>query len=56
MTTPVGTTGAGLSTNPDTTDTDLQQVGTPPVTDPAATKSAASAAGTAAKAADPDKG
>ena len=56
MTTPVGTTAADVATNPDTTETDLQQPGTEPLMDPATTKAVASEAETLQKAADPDKG
>jgi hypothetical protein len=38
VTTPVGTTGAGPGSNPDTTESDLQQPGTEPLMDPATTK------------------
>jgi hypothetical protein len=54
--TPVGTTGADEATNPDTTDTDLQQVGTPPLVDPSLTNQVKSEAEIGARAADPDKG
>jgi len=53
--TPVGTTGADPATNPDTTDSDLQQVGTPPLMDPSLTKQVKSEADTAARASDVDK-
>lgn len=56
VTTPVGTTGADVATNPSTTDTGLQQVGTEPLMDPATTKAVASEARIGARAADPDKG
>ncbi|MFC7494117.1 MULTISPECIES: hypothetical protein [unclassified Nocardioides] len=56
VTTPVGTTGADVATNPNTTDTDLQQPGTAPLMDPATTKAVASEARTGARAADPEKG
>jgi hypothetical protein len=56
VTTPVGTTAADAATNPDTTETDLQQPGTEPLMDPATTKAVASEAETLQKAADPDKG
>jgi hypothetical protein len=54
--TPVGTPGADVAHNPDTTDTDLQQPGTEPLMDPATTKAVASEAETLHNAADPDKG
>jgi hypothetical protein len=54
--TPVGTTGADVGHNPDTTDTDLQQPGTAPLMDPAITKAVAKEAQTGAAAADPTKG
>lgn len=54
--TPVGTTGADVGTNPDTTDTSLQQVGTEPLMDPSTAKSVASEAETLGRASDPDKG
>ncbi|WP_435743753.1 hypothetical protein [Nocardioides sp. SYSU DS0663] len=54
--TPVGTRGADVSTNPDTTDHDLQQVGTEPLVDPSTTKAVASEADTLGKASDPDRG
>jgi hypothetical protein len=54
--TPVGTTGADVATNPDTTDTDLQQPGTAPLMDPAITKQVAAEAETGARGADPGKG
>ena len=53
--TPVGTRGAGVATNPDTTETDLQQPGTEPIMDPATTKAAASEAETMRRASDTDK-
>ena len=56
VTTPVGTAAADVATNPDTTETDLQQPGTEPLIDPATTKAVASEAETLQKAADPDKG
>jgi hypothetical protein len=56
VTTPVGTTGADVATNPSTTDTDLQQPGTEPLLDPSLTKAVASEADTLSRAADPDKG
>jgi len=55
VTTPAGTTGADVATNPDTTDTDLQQPGTAPLMDPATTKAVASEATRGARAADPGK-
>ena len=54
--TPVGTRGADVATNPDTTDTDLQQPGTEPLMDPSTTKAVASEQATLSAAADPDKG
>ena len=54
--TPVGTTGADPATNPDTTDSDLQQVGTEPLVDPSLTNAIKAEADTGARAADPDKG
>ncbi|WP_310964598.1 hypothetical protein [Nocardioides terrisoli] len=54
--TPVGTTGAGRATNPDTTETDLQQPGTEPLMDPATTKAVRSEAEILQRAADVDKG
>jgi hypothetical protein len=54
--TPVGTTGADPATNPDTTDSDLQQVGTEPIMDPSLTNAIKSDADIGARAADPDKG
>ncbi len=54
--TPVGTTGADAATNPDTTATDLQQVGTEPLVDPSLTNAIKSEAETGAAAADVDKG
>jgi hypothetical protein len=56
VTTPVGTTGAGSSYNPDTAETDLQQPGTEPLMDPSTTKAVASEYETLRRAADPDKG
>ena len=56
VTTPVGTTGADVATNPSTAETDLQQPGTEPLLDPATTKAVASEAQIGARAADPDKG
>ena len=53
--TPVGTTGAGKSTNPDTADTDLQQPGTEPLMDPALTKAVRAESETLQRAADPTK-
>ena len=52
VTTPVGTTGADVATNPDTTDTDLQQPGTEPLMDPATTKEVAAEAETGARGAE----
>lgn len=40
VTTPVGTTGAGPGSNPDTGETDLQQPDTAPLMDPSLTKAA----------------
>ena len=54
--TPVGTTGADPAVNPDTTESDLQQVGTEPLMDPSLTKAIKSEAETGARAADVDKG
>ena len=54
--TPVGTTGADPATDPDTTDSDLQQVGTEPIMDPSLTNAIKSDADIGARAADPDKG
>jgi hypothetical protein len=54
--TPVGTTGADPATNPDTTESDLQQVGTEPIVDPSLTNAIKSEADIGARAADPDKG
>lgn len=56
VTTPVGTTGAAAATNPDTTDTDLQQPGTEPLVDPATVKAVASESEMLQKGADLDKG
>lgn len=56
VTTPVGTTGAGEGYNPDTTDTDLQQVGTEPLMDPATTKRIKSESDVLRRAADTRKG
>jgi hypothetical protein len=56
VTTPVGTTGADVGTNPDTTETDLQQPGTEPLMDPGTVKAVASEAETLQKGADTDKG
>lgn len=56
VTTPVGTTGADVARNPDTTETDLQQPGTEPLMDPSLTKAVSSEAETGARAADTDKG
>jgi hypothetical protein len=50
VTTPVGTTGAGVGFNPDTAESDLQQPQTPPVVDPALTKTVKSAQRTGKKA------
>jgi ribonuclease E len=50
VTTPVGTTGAGAGFNPDTAEADLQQPQTPPVVDPALTKTVKSAQRTGKKA------
>lgn len=54
--TPVGTTGAGVGSNPDTAEADLQQPGTEPLIDPGTAKAIRSEAETLQKAADPDKG
>jgi hypothetical protein len=54
--TPVGTTGADAASNPDTTESDLQQVGTEPLLDPSLTNAVKSEADTAARAADVEKG
>jgi hypothetical protein len=56
VTTPVGTTGAAAATNPDTTETDLQQVGTEPLMDPSLTNQIKSEAETAARGSDVEKG
>jgi hypothetical protein len=56
VTTPVGTTGADVATNPDTTESDLQQPGTEPLMDPGTVKAVASEAETLQKGADTDKG
>jgi ParB-like chromosome segregation protein Spo0J len=56
VTTPVGTTGADVATNPDTTETDLQEPGTEPLMDPGTVKAVASEAETLQKGADTDKG
>ena len=56
VTTPVGTTGADVATNPDTTETDLQQPGTEPLMDPSTVKAVASETETLTKGADTDKG
>jgi hypothetical protein len=56
VTTPVGTTGAGLAFNPDTTETDLQQPGTEPLMDPSTTKRIKAESDTLRKASDPKKG
>ncbi|MGH3411829.1 MAG: hypothetical protein ACRDPH_01970 [Marmoricola sp.] len=50
--TPVGTTGAGLATNPDTANHDLQQPGTEPLMDPATTKQVRSETDTLSRGAD----
>jgi hypothetical protein len=55
VTTPVGTTGADLATNPDTTETDLQQPGTEPLMDPSTVKAARSEAEMMQKGAETDK-
>jgi hypothetical protein len=47
---------ADLATNPDTTDSDLQQVGTEPIVDPSLTNAVKSEADIGARASDPDKG
>ncbi len=51
VTTPVGTTAADVATNPDTTDTDLQQPGTEPLLDPGAANAIRSESETLRKAA-----
>ena len=56
METPVGTTGADAASNPDTTVSDLQQVGTEPLLDPSLTNAVKSEADTAARASDVEKG
>jgi hypothetical protein len=53
--TPVGTTGADVGSNPDTTEADLQQPGTEPLLDPATAKAVRSEAETLRKAADLEK-
>ena len=50
VTTPVGTTGAGVGFNPDTAEADLQQPQTQPLVDPALTKAVKSAQRTGKKA------
>jgi hypothetical protein len=50
VTTPVGTTGAGVGFNPDTAESDLQQPQTQPLVDPALTKTVKSAQRTGKKA------
>jgi hypothetical protein len=52
VTTPVGTTAADVATNPDTTDTDLQQPGTEPLLDPGTASSIRSESETLRKAAE----
>ena len=52
VTTPVGTTAADVATNPDTSDTDLQQPGTEPLVDPGTAKSLRSEAQTMRRAAE----
>ena len=54
--TPVGTTGAGAGSNPDTAEADLQQPGTEPLLDPGTVKSVLKESEILRKAADPDKG
>jgi hypothetical protein len=54
--TPVGTTGADPAFNPDTTESDLQQVGTEPLMDPSLTRAVRSEAETGARGADVEKG
>jgi len=56
ITTPVGTTAAGVASNPDTAETDLQQPGTEPLMDPSLTKKVASESATGRRASDVDKG
>ena len=46
----------GCAANPDTTESDLQQVGTEPLLDPSLTNAVKSEADTAARAADVEKG
>jgi len=53
--TPVGTTGADPAVNPSTTESDLQQVDTPPLMDPSLTNQIKSEAETAARASAVDK-
>lgn len=50
VTTPVGTTGAGVGFNPDTAEADLQQPETEPIVDPALTKTVKSTQRTGKKA------
>ncbi|WP_210650542.1 hypothetical protein [Nocardioides sp. SYSU D00065] len=54
--TPSGIPAAGDAVNPDTTDTDLHQVGTEPLVDPSTVKAVASESEMLGRAADPDKG
>jgi hypothetical protein len=54
--TPVGTRGADVAHNPDTTSEDLQQPGTPPLMDPGTVHAIEAEAETLSRAADPDKG
>jgi hypothetical protein len=54
--TPVGTRGADVAHNPDTTSEDLQQPGTPPLMDPGTVHAIQAEAETLSRAADPDKG
>ena len=54
--TPVGTRGADVARNPDTTSEDLQQPGTPPLMDPGTVHAVQAEAKTLSRAADPDKG
>ena len=54
--TPVGTRGADVAHNPDTTSEDLQQPGTPPLMDPGTVHAVEAEAKTLSRAADPDKG
>ncbi|GAB7006692.1 hypothetical protein JCM18899A_41650 [Nocardioides sp. AN3] len=55
VTTPVGTTGAGVGYNPHTGETDLQQPGTEPLMDPSTTKRIKAETDVLRKASDPRK-